>query len=348
MLQEVENLAEDINPTVNYEVISENRGVFAVEPLGPGYGTTLGNPLRRVLLSSLPGAAVTTVKIDGVQHEFSTIPHMKEDVLEFLLNVKGIRLRYLSERSDTLHLEASGEGEVCARDIKPSAVFEIINPDHHLATLESPEAKLDVELTVEIGEGYVIAPSASGQPIGVLPVDAVFTPIRNVNYRVEKTRIGHRGDYDRLILDVSTDGTVPPEKAVVEAAQILSNQFGMFEVLGRPREEEAVAGSGEGGALAGEADIPLDQLELSLRTMNALRRAGITTVGMLMGKSKKELLNLSNFGPKSWDEVQDCLGQAGLTKGSEGEAAAGEESETEEMKEMRQKLQEKFPVRRGK
>lgn len=348
MLQEVENLDEEINPTVNYEVISENRAFFVIEPLESGYGTTLGNPLRRVLLSSLPGAAVTTVKIDGVQHEFSTVPHMKEDVLEFLLNVKGIRLRYLSERSDTLRLEASGEGEVCARDIKPSAVFEIANPDHHLATLESPEAKLDVELTVEIGKGYVIASSTSGQPIGVLPVDAVFTPIRNVNYKVEKTRIGHRGDYDRLILDVSTDGTVPPNRAVVEAAQILSNQFGMFEVVGRPREEETAAVSGEGGALASKSEMPLDQLDLSPRTMNALRRAGITTVGMLVEKNKEELLNLSNFGPKSWDEVQDCLAQAGSTKGAEGEAAVSEESESEEMKEMRQKLQEKFQVRRGK
>ncbi|MCL0041430.1 DNA-directed RNA polymerase subunit alpha, partial [Dehalococcoidia bacterium] len=228
-------MLEIVSPSIDYRLVSENYGHFVIEPLYPGYGLTLGNALRRVLLSSLPGAAVTAVKIDGIQHEFSTIPHMKEDTMEFLLNVKGIRLRYLSDRSGKLILEASGEGEVRAGDIKSSADFEIVNPDHHLATLDSPEAKLNVEFTVEIGRGYIRAGPRDGQSIGVLPTDAVFTPIQRVGYKVEKTKIADRSGYDRLIIDVLTDGTISPDGAVATSARILTQQFSIFSAnLGKP------------------------------------------------------------------------------------------------------------------
>ena len=333
---------EIVSPSIDYQLVSENCGHFVIEPLYPGYGLTLGNALRRVLLSSLPGAAVTAVKIDGIQHEFSTIPHMKEDTMEFLLNVKGIRLRYLSDRPAKLILEASGEGEVCAGDIKPSADFEIVNPDHHLATLDSPEAKLNVEFTVEIGRGYVRA--RDGQPIGVLPVDAVFTPIRRVSYNVEKTKIADRSGYDRLIIDVLTDGTISPDNAVAASARILTQQFSIFTNLGKP-EEEAVAAAKEPSP-----DMTLDQLGLSPRTYNALRRAGITSITTLMEKSKEELIDLKHLGPKSWDEIQERLAAIGVLEKPQTEGRAEEEiSEDPERAEMIKKLEESgFIVREDK
>ncbi len=342
-----------VTPTTNYQLISENHGRFVIEPLEPGYGITVGNALRRVLLSSLPGAAITTVKIDGVQHEFSTIPNMKEDILEFLLNVKGIRFKYLSDRSDTLKLEASGEGEVKAGDIGKSAFFEIINPEHHLATLDKPEAKLNVEFTVEISKGYITAGSAEGYPIGVLPSDAVFTPIRRVNYEVEKTRVEDRSDYDRLTLDLWTDGTISPESALSESARILSQQFAIFTSLGQPGEGPSVLTEEESQAAEKHEGIPLEQLELSSRTINALRRGGISNTEALLSKTRDELLGLKNFGIKSWKEVQEKLAKAGLIEGegisedTEIDEAAGEKISEKEFErgEMLKKLGERFKVR---
>ena len=350
-------MPETVSPAIDYQLVSENCGHFAIEPLEPGYGLTLGNAMRRVLLGSLPGAAVTAVKIDGIQHEFSTIPHMKEDTLEFLLNVKGIRLRYLSDRSDKLTLQAFGDGEVRAGDIKPSADFEIINPEHHLATLDSAEARLNVEFTIEVGKGYIPAGPSDGRPLGVLPMDAVFTPIRRVNYKVEKTRVEDRSDYDRLILDVWTDGTISPEDAIAESARILVQQFSTFCKLGK-FTEEAIAVVEKPQLASGQHDMTLDQLGLSSRTFNALRRGGITDMRTLLGKSRDELVSLKNFGQKSWDEVQERLAEAGIGKKPQAieseqedkDQAPSEEKPAEdvELEEMKRKLQEKFTVREEK
>ena len=231
-----------VTPKVECEESSEEYGRFVVEPLEPGFGITLGNSLRRVLLSALPGAAVTAVKIEGVQHEFTTIPHVKEDVIEFVLNVKELRLRSLSDRSGRLFLEAQGEGAVCAGDITPSADFEVVNAELHLATLDSPDAQLNVTFYVEQGKGYQPAGHGDGLPLGVIPVDAIFTPVRRVNYTVEKTRVGQISNYDRLILQVTTNGIVGSEMALVEASKILRkhlNPFVEYFELGRqlPQEE---------------------------------------------------------------------------------------------------------------
>lgn len=348
-------MPESVVPTINCQIESQDRGRFIIEPLEAGYGLTLGNAMRRVLLGCLPGAAITAVKIDGVQHEFSTIPHMKEDTMEFLQNIKGIRLRYLANRSDVLTLDVVGEREVTAADIKPSSVFEIVNPEHHLATLEGPEASLHAELNVEIGRGYVMVSSSEGRPIGLLPIDAVFTPIRRVNYRVEKARVGDRSDFDRLILDVWTDGTISPENAVAESARLLIKQFSTFTNIGKalqPVEEVVTAPSGA----PERQDIALEQLGLSSRTFNALRRGGIATTSQLLEKSKEELLGLKNFGEKSWAEVQQRLMDLGLIErppADEGPppeepVAAAEEQEVTEkvdMEEVKRKLGERFQVR---
>lgn len=343
-------IVETTSAAIECQLISEDCGRFVIEPLEAGYGLTLGNAMRRVLLSSLTGAAITAVKIEGVQHEFSTIPHMKEDSMEFMLNVKGIRIRYLSDRSETLTLEASGEGKVCAGDIKASAAFEIVNPEHHLATLDGSDANLNVELTAEIGKGYVTAGSNEGRPIGVLPIDAVFTPIRRVNYKVEKTRVEDRSDYDRLIMDVWTDKTISPEDAVAEAARILIKQFSSFANLGK-YPEEVFAFEEEQQQVPETQDIPLEQLGLSSRTFNALRRGGISSTSILLEKGKDELLGLKNFGEKSWNEVQEQLKSMGLLEGEEAaeeEVPEPDEEKTAEeldLEEMRKKLQERFQVR---
>ncbi len=298
-------LQEAITPRIECEDSSENYGKFVVEPLAPGFGVTLGNSLRRVLLSSLLGAAVTAVKIEGVQHEFATIPRVKEDVIEFLLNVKELRLKALSDRPGRLFLEVTGEGTVCAGDIKPSADFEIMNPELHLATLDSPDAYLDVVFYVEQGKGYVPAGRGDGLPLGVIPVDAIYTPVRRVNYSVEKTRVGQVSNYDRLILELWTDGTTSPSEALSGSAEILVSHFSLFYGLGKaPVEGEKLVAP----AIPPEQyEIPLEQLGLSARTFNSLRRSGITKVGELLEKSDDELLGLRSFGQKSLDEVKERL-----------------------------------------
>jgi DNA-directed RNA polymerase subunit alpha len=298
-------LLEGIVPKIGCEESSDNYGKFIVEPLSPGFGVTLGNSLRRVLLSSLPGAAVTAVKIEGIQHEFATIPHVKEDVIEFLLNVKELRLKAFSERSGRLFLEVKGEGTVCAGDIKPSADFEVVNPELHLITLDSPEASLDVVFYVERGKGYVPAGRDDGLPIGVIPVDAIYTPVRRVNYRVEKTRVGQVSNYDRLILEVWTDGTTLPSEALSQSAEILVNHFTLFFDLGKaPVEVEKP----QAPPIPPEQyEMPLEQVGLSARTFNSLRRSGITKVGELLERSNEDLLGLRSFGQKSLDEVKERL-----------------------------------------
>ena len=228
-LETVEEEEEPIpSPKIEVEIADDRYGKFIIEPLEPGYGVTLGNPLRRILYSGLGGTAITWVKIEGVQHEFATVPHVKEQVTEMLLNVKGIRLRSEVDRPGKLRLEVAGEGEVCAGDIMASADFEVVNPELHLATLDSSEAKLSIELNVERGKGYQVAAEGDGQAISVLPVDAIFTPINKVSYTIERTRVGQRTDFERLVLQVWTDGSKLPVEAVRQAANILVTQFYMF------------------------------------------------------------------------------------------------------------------------
>ena len=293
------------NPKIECEETSENYGRFVTEPLEPGFGITLGNSLRRILLSSLPGAAVTAVKIEGVSHEFTTIPHMKEDVIEFQLNIKQLRLRALSNTPGRLFLEVKGEGVVCAGDIKPSSDYEVVNPELHLATLDSADAELNVILYVEQGKGYVPVGRGDGLPLGVIPVDALFSPVRRVNYTVGKTRVGQVSDYDKLILEIWTDGTISSQEALSQSAEILIRHFSLFSDLGKRRIEAEKTLTL--GIPPEKYKIPLKQLGLSARTFNSLARGGITTVGELLEKTDEDLLRLKSFGKKSLEEVRERL-----------------------------------------
>ncbi len=301
---------QGIIPQIECEDSYEEYGRFVIEPLEPGFGTTLGNSLRRVLLSALPGAAVTAVKVEGIQHEFTTIAHAKEDVIEFMLNVKQLRLKALSDRPGRLFLEVTGEGSVCAGDITLSADFEVANPELHLITLDSSDAHLDVVFYVELGKGYVPAGHGDGLPLGVIPVDAIYTPVRRVNLSVTKTRVGSVSNCDRLVLEVWTDGTITPSEALSQSADILVSHFSLFHDLNKaPVEGETLLAP----AIPPEQyEIPLDQLGLSARTFNSLRRNSITKVGELLEKSHEDLLALRSFGQKSLDEVGERLEALGI------------------------------------
>lgn len=290
----------------------DNFGRFRVEPLEKGFGVTLGNVLRRVLLGYLPGAAVTRVKIEGIQHEFSTIPFVKEDVTDFLLNVKALRLKPLSGQPGKLILEVGEQGRVCAADIEPSTDFEIVNPELYLATLDSPEARLYVEFDVELGEGYREAESSDNLPIGVIPVDAIFTPIRKVNFTVKPTHIGREISREQLELEVWTDGTILPVDAISQSAKILTEQLSPFIDYARVSRIEEEKQFIRASIPDEKYNMPVEQLELSVRTQNCLRRGGITTVGELISKGEKELLSLHNFGQKSMREVGERLSALGL------------------------------------
>ncbi|MDP6666213.1 MAG: DNA-directed RNA polymerase subunit alpha [Dehalococcoidia bacterium] len=290
--------------------IQENEeayGRFVAEPLERGWGVTLGNPMRRSLLNSLAGTAVTWVKIDGVHHEYSTVPHMREEVVEFLLNVKGIRLRSLADRPGRLRLEVDGEGEVRAGDIMATADFEIVNPEHHLATLDSGEARLSVEFNVEQGVGYEPASHDEGLPIGVLPVDAIYTPVRKANFAVESTRVGQRSDLERLVIEVWTDRTITPLEAMQSAGNLLMERFFLFTRLDKEPEEET--GPEIRGLSPEIFNTLVETLALSARTLNCLKRAGINRVGEVLLMPKSELLKIRNFGQKSLDELYDKLAE---------------------------------------
>jgi DNA-directed RNA polymerase subunit alpha len=286
---------------------NETYGRFVAEPVEKGFGVTLGNALRRVLLSSLPGAAVTWAMIEGVQHEFSTIPHVKEDTIDFLLNVKAMRLRHLAQRSGKLRLEAQGEGEVRAGDIKPSADFEIVNPELYLATLDAPEAKLDVEFNVEIGRGYVPASSSDSLPIGAIPIDAIFTPVRKVNYSAEPSSLREGSIQEKLTLEVWTDGSISPIEAVSQGAAILIEQFGCFRELAKAITQEGAEIVWQRLIPPEQYLMPLDQLNLSTHTYNSLRRGGVTTLGQILEKGLDGLCALAGFGAKSREEVETAL-----------------------------------------
>jgi DNA-directed RNA polymerase subunit alpha len=292
--------------------------------------------MRRVLLTSIPGTAVTWVKIEGVLHEFSTIPHMKEDVSEFLVNVKAIRLKSLADRPGKLRLEISREGAVSAGDVIVSSDFEIVNPELHLATLESSDAQLSVEFNVEQGKGYVPAGHTDGLPIGVLPVDAIYSPVRKVNVVVESTRVGQITNYERLIMDVWTDGTVNPVEAVKKGAEILLEQFFLFANADKAGEGTAERPSFTATIPMEQYNTPIEKLELSSRTLNCLKRSNINKVGQVLEIEDADLLKIRNFGTKSLDELNAKLVEFGFVQeknepsdDSNGQGNSLEEEEAE-------------------
>ena len=317
-----------IIPKIDCIESEDNFGRFTAEPLERGFGVTLGNAMRRVLLGYLPGAAVTQVRIEGIRHEFTAIPHAKEDVTEFLLNVKAIRIKPLSGQPGKLVLDVQGEGQICAADIKPSTDFEITNPEINLITLDSPEAKLYIEFDIELGEGYRTAESNDSMPVGTIPVDAIFSPIRKVNFTIESVHAGRETSHERLILEVWTDSTITPVDAISRAAGILVEQLSPFveyvKVSQMKAEEQLIRLS-----IPDEKyNMPVEQLDLSVRTMNCLRRGGIATVGELISKKAKDLLQLRNFGQKSFREIEDKLKELGLSLAPQ--AGAKEETPPED------------------
>jgi DNA-directed RNA polymerase subunit alpha len=319
-------------PRITTENVEENRGSFVIEPLDRGFGYTFGNSLRRVLLSSLAGAAVTSVRIEGVAHEFSTIKGVKEDVTDIVLNLKGVVCRM---HSDATEIEAplvvTGPGQVTAKDIDLPSGVEVLNPDAHIATLEK-KTKLELYLTIGRGRGYRPAEEnkSPDQPIGVIPIDSIFSPVRRVAYAVEQARVGQRTDFDKLTLDIETDGSIDPQAALREAAEILISHLSIFTDADRIEElrqplgvtagldvggpgAAAAPGAGQPGrATSAMDDILIEELELGVRSYNCLKRAGIQTVGDLISKSEGELNAIPNFGKKSIDEVVETLAARGL------------------------------------
>jgi DNA-directed RNA polymerase subunit alpha len=287
--------------------------VYSVEPLERGYGMTLGNTLRRVLLSSLPGAAVTTVRIEGVLHEFSTIPGVVEDTTDVVLNVKQLRLRMHTEDERVMRVDAIGPGEVMAEAVVCDPDVEILNPDLHIATL-AEGGRLTMELTCSRGRGYVPAErnKLPEQPIGVIAVDSVFTPVKRVNYTVDATRVGHRTDYDKLTLEISTDGSMTPDEATSLSARILIEHLQLFTTLGGEQQPEALLQEREPDSEQRLLDLPIEELELSVRSFNCLKRAGINTISDLVTRTENEMVKVRNLGKKSLDEVKLKLGALGL------------------------------------
>ena len=297
---------------VETETEDESYGRFVIEPLDPGFGTTLGNTLRRVLLSSLKGAAVSSIQIDGVAHEFTSIAHVKEDVTELILNLKRLNLKSYTDDPVTLLLDVKGPMEVHAGDIQTTSDVEVVNPDLYICTL-ADKGHLRLELNVEQGKGYVPADrnKRDGQPIGVIPIDAIFSPVTRANFLVEKTRVGQSTDFDRLILEVWTDGTITAEEAVSTAAAIFTQHLELFvrfgEVIQKGSEQTAKA-AGQGRS----HEVPIEELDLSVRAFNCLKANDIQTVSQLLEKKEDELLGLRNFGRKSLDEIKEKLVEKGI------------------------------------
>ncbi|MFZ1881666.1 MAG: DNA-directed RNA polymerase subunit alpha [Gaiellaceae bacterium] len=308
-------------PKITHEEVNENRGVFVIEPLDRGFGYTFGNSLRRVLLSSLEGAAVTSVKLEGVAHEFTTLPGVREDVTDIILNLKQLVCILHGESPEVeVRLTKRGEGVVTAADIEAPADLEILNPDLEIANLSS-KGRLEITVTIGRGRGYVPAEGNRGQAhtIGVIPVDSMFSPINRVAYDVEAARVGQRTDYDKLILDVTTNGSIDPKDAIAQAAEILIRQLAIFTDLekmeGFGEAAQAAAEGAESGVppLAnGMENFPIEELELGVRSYNCLKRVGIETIGDLVTKSESELAAIPNFGKKSIEEVKETLQQHGL------------------------------------
>jgi DNA-directed RNA polymerase subunit alpha len=299
---------------IEYAELSETYGKFVVEPLERGFGVTLGNAVRRVLLSAIPGAAITSVKIDGVLHEFSTISGVVEDVTQIILNLKELTLRLHTDKPKLLRLDVKGKRDVVAGDVQQDAEVDILNPELHLATLDKKDARLAMELVVERGKGYVPAEKhrKSEHVIGVIPIDSIFTPIQKVNYVVEDTRAG-QAEADRLVLELWTDGSIRPEEAVQEAARILTDQFKLFTGMGQEGEAAPGLEQGADAQMAKLYALPIEELDLSVRPYNCLKRAGINTVGDLIQRTEEEIVAVKNFGRKSLDEVREKLTALGLS-----------------------------------
>ncbi len=294
-------------PRIKNTKTQGNYASYDIEPLEAGYGVTLGNALRRVLLSSLPGAAVTSIRIDGVQHEFQDIPNIKEDVTDIVLNVKQLRLRSFSDHPVSMRLEVHGEREVTAADIMAPSTVEIVNPDLYIATLDNDNARLEMELVVETGKGYVPADSKEDQPIGVIPVDAIYTPVQKVNYSVEHTRVGQMTNFDKIILELWTDGTTTPDEALRQSADILVRHFTQLAnyhaTLAEP-EKQPLSSMPIPPKIY---DTPIEELDLSVRAYNCLKRSNITKVGQVLSMNEDDLLGVRNFGEKSLQELREKL-----------------------------------------
>ena len=309
-------------PTIEEEIISDDRSRFVVEPLEPGFGYTLGNTLRRTLLSRIPGAAITSVRIEGVQHEFSTIDGVVEDVVDFILNLKQVVLRVETEEPQTVYLSAKGKQDVTAGGLKLPAGVEVVNGDLHLAALSS-SGRLEVEMTVERGVGYRSAErNKKSDTIGVIPIDSIFSPVRKVSYKVGTTQVGQMTDFDKLIVDVETDGSVSPSEAMSSAGKTLRELFSLFA------EMDEGLGLELGDVVAAEStspdlDLPIEALDLSERPRNCLRRAQIHAVGELVEKTEEDLLNITNFGQKSLEEVTAKLDELGLSLRASADSEAG-------------------------
>ncbi|MDQ7793441.1 MAG: DNA-directed RNA polymerase subunit alpha [bacterium] len=300
-------------PRIECEELTRDHGRFVVEPLERGYGITLGNSLRRILLSSLPGAAVTSVRIDGVLHEFSTITGVVEDTTDIILAIKKLAIRLTRDEPRVLRLEVEGERRVTAADILCPPEVEIVNPELRLATL-SDSGRLIMEMTVERGRGYVPADrnKRPDQPIGVIPVDSLFTPIRKVNYTVEDTRVGQVTNYDRLRIEVWTNGTVRPDEAVSMGAKVLNEHFALFVRLTENADALEVMAEEQEDERSRVLEMPIEELDLSVRSYNCLKRAGINSVGELISRTETEMMKVRNLGKKSLEEVKQKLGVLGL------------------------------------
>ena len=300
-------------PVLTEEVVADNRSRFVIEPLEPGFGYTLGNSLRRTLLSSIPGASLTSIRIDGVLHEFSTIPGVKEDVTEIILNLKGLVVSSENDEPVVMYLRKTGAGAITAADINPPAGVEVHNPDLHIATLND-KGSVEMELTVERGRGYVSAQQnkSGDQEIGRIPVDSIYSPVLAVTYKVEATRVEQRTDFDRLVVDVETKSSMTPGDAMASAGKTLVELFGLARELNVEAEGIDMGPSPTDAALAADMALPIEDLDLTVRSYNCLKREGIHTVGELVGRSEADLLDIRNFGAKSIDEVKAKLHSMGM------------------------------------
>src|SRR5438477_754066 len=314
-------------PKITHEDVKENRGVFQIEPLDRGFGYTFGNSLRRVLISPLEGADVTSIKIDGAAHEFTTLPGVREDVTDVILNLKQLVCILHGDSPEVeVRLTAKGEGTVTAADIEAPADLEILNPDLQIATL-SDKGRLELTMTIGRGRGYVPGELNRGpeHTIGVIPIDSIFSPVRRVSYDVEAARVGQRTDYDKLRLDVTTDGSIDPREAIAQGAEILIRQLAIFTDIEKIEgfgEAAAVEGVAEPSLAHGMENFPIEELELGVRSYNCLKRVGIETIGDLVTKTENELAAIPNFGKKSIEEVKETLATHGLTlRGEEGPSA---------------------------
>jgi len=300
-------------PTLAEEPVDQSRSRFVIEPLEPGFGYTLGNSLRRTLLSSIPGAAVTSIRIDGVLHEFTTVPGVKEDVTDIILNLKALVVSSDNDEPTVMYLRKQGPGPVYATDIAPPAGVEVHNPDLHIATLNG-KGKLEIEFTVERGRGYVSAVQNKqvGQEIGRIPVDSIYSPVLKVTYKVEATRVEQRTDFDRLVVDVETKQSLSPRDAMASAGKTLVGLFGLAQELNAEAEGVDIGPSPIDAQLAADLALPIEEMDLTVRSYNCLKREGIHLVGELVARSEADLLDIRNFGSKSIDEVKLKLAQMGL------------------------------------